>query len=203
MNSSNRYNSVLNIKICFAHNFIALWTRMYPRILGGKTGKYLHLTVVVSNNKLPKKIGFNPHTKIFVSTLSWWPIQNQIRSHWAQPRNQPSWSPRMRGWCREGNPAEKTGNKTCSRNFCICSPWWEECWWAGGNRSHPPEHYTLQLLQRHHKSWCKKIWQSKMRRYNYHKDSNWWEEESKDESTNTVAVTLSHPGSPDKSLSLK
>ena len=38
----------------------------------------------------------------------------------------------------------------------------------------------------------------------YHEDSNWWEEESKDESTDTVAVTLSHPGSAAaKSLSLK
>ena len=37
----------------------------------------------------------------------------------------------------------------------------------------------------------------------YHEDSNWWEEESKDESTGSVAVTLSHPGSAAKSLSLK
>ena len=37
----------------------------------------------------------------------------------------------------------------------------------------------------------------------YHENSNWWEEESKDESTGSVAVTLSHPGSAAKSLSLK
>ena len=43
-----------------------------------------------------------------------------------------------------------------------------------------------------------------MRRYEIwidHEDSNWWEEESKDESTDTVAVTLSHPASADKSFS--
>ena len=40
-----------------------------------------------------------------------------------------------------------------------------------------------------------------MRRHNlYHEDSNWWEEESKDESTDSVAIALSHPGSAAKSL---
>ena len=41
-----------------------------------------------------------------------------------------------------------------------------------------------------------------MRRHNlYHEDSNWWEEESKDESTDSVAIALSHPGSAAKSFS--
>ena len=35
----------------------------------------------------------------------------------------------------------------------------------------------------------------------YHEDSNWWEDESKDESTDTVAVALSHPGSAAQSFS--
>ena len=35
----------------------------------------------------------------------------------------------------------------------------------------------------------------------YHEDSNWWEDEGKDERTNTVAVTISHPGSAAKSFS--